>query len=179
MPVQKFRKMSSPEAIVTAVLYDGTNLSEVAELGAEIEVKPGGYVYVRHYAGFMANLPSHTWVVLDPRQCPVAHGVSFSGTLTFPGIYGDPLTDEQVSAVEQRDAPRHRVQMPESLVTGVYGESISDLIEAALEKGKGVFGEHARLDIAFPNSIQISENNPRGRLFVEAYIDLVPDEDED
>jgi hypothetical protein len=178
MPVQKFRKMSSPESIVTAVLYDGTNLSEVAELGAEIEVKPGGHIYVRHYAGFMTSLPPHVWVVLDPRQCPVGHGVSLSGTLTFPGIYGNPLTDEQVNAVEQCDPSLHRIEMPSHLKAEVYGENISDLVEAAVQKGKGVFGEHAWLDVGFPGPIRISESSPKGRLFVEAYIDLIT-EDED
>jgi hypothetical protein len=175
MAIQRFRTRyeRKPNEVVDAVFYDGTNLSDLFDLGAQFQVDDRR-IMIRYHIGYMTRLPSHVWVVMHEDNRDLG-GVVFVGERTFARLYGEPLTDEQVIEIERQAAePEHIVGPgPNRTEVVIYADDRAGLHEAALAEGRAIFGENVALTVEFDEDILPSySTGKKGKYFTRATISV-------
>lgn len=190
--IQHFRKRPNwthAGMFAKGVYYDGTNLSEVAELGAEIWVMPGETPRVRFRDGSLVNLIPDMWVVRDASdECRIKWAVNVLTEVSLKCVYEGPYTEDETASLkaetlaqEQENAvePEPGIEgpsRPRVLNTGVRGDTGDEIVERAVTMGREAFGQDADVRVEFTGSLINSNNPEKGKFYASVRIyDLTKD----
>lgn len=166
--IQHFRKRpnwNGAGTFTTAVFYDGTNLSEVAALGAEISVLSEQTPNVRHLSGVLVRLPHNMWVIrnnLGPGAPPWA--VSVLSTTSMKCMYEGPYSAHEVERMQQAEQEADAENAladedeastePNVLTASVRASSRDDLRAEAILAGRKFFGMDGELKVEFVGPVR-------------------------